>query len=142
MAALQSKCLMYEENIKSLKSIISKQQQSLNRLDSHERDCNVIISGLSEVDIVTDEATYCTDFEKVTALFGEIGTNLPEGSGILRLGKQNPNYNRTIKLNVLDKTNRDNILQKAKELKNADEPWSLVYLKKDLHPVIVQENSR
>ena len=45
-------------------------------------------------------------------------------------------------LNVVNKTNRDNILQKSKELKDATEPWNRMYLKRDIHPVIVQENSR
>ena len=48
---LQSKCSMYEEDIINLKSIVVKQQYSLNRIDSEQRDKNIIISGLNENDI-------------------------------------------------------------------------------------------
>ena len=134
--------MKYEEDIVTLKSIVVKQQQALSRIDAGERDCNIIISGLSETDIVIENNSFSTDAEKVTALLGEIETELPNRSEIQRLGKESPNYCRAIKVNVLNKTYRDNISQKAKHLKDAAEPWSRVYLKKDLHPVVVQENSR
>ena len=42
---LKNRCDVYEENIGSLKSIIAKQQQSLNSIDSSEQDKNLIVSG-------------------------------------------------------------------------------------------------
>ena len=48
-----------------------------------------------------------------------------------------------MKLNVRSKVNRDAILMKLKYLKNNTEnSVSSVYLKKDLHPVLVHENNR
>ena len=68
--------------------------------------------------------------------------NFLENFTVQRLGKVTPNYSRMVKLNVGNKTIRDNILKKSNLLKDFNEPWSKVYLKKDLHPVIVQENRR
>ena len=56
---------------------------------------------------------------------------LPDNYELQRLGKQSPNYCSVVKLNVVNKTNRDNIFQKSKELKDATEPWNRVYLKRD-----------
>ena len=77
------------------------------------------LSGLSEVQITIDDVAYCTDGEKVAVLFGEIGASLPHNYELQRLGKQSLNYCRAVKLIVVNKTNRDNILQKSKELKDA-----------------------
>ena len=59
-----------------------------------------------------------------------------------RLGKQNDRYSRSIKLNVVSKENRDSVITKSKELKNANEPWSAVYINYDQHPAAVEENKR
>ena len=43
---LQTKCEQYEEDIAALKSIVSKQQRSLNSIDDEERSKNLIITGI------------------------------------------------------------------------------------------------
>ena len=141
---LQTKCVQYEEEIETLKSIVVKQQQTLSRLDMDERNSSVIVSGLSENDIVHGEHTYKSDFEKISALLGEIGLSLPVGVEIQRLGKpsSNPNHSRVIKLKMSNKRERDEILKEKKKLRAAEEPWSRVYLNYDQHPVVVQENNR
>ena len=53
-----------------------------------------------------------------------------------------PRYHRLTKCNVGDKELRDNILTKAKALKNMSDPWNRVYVKKDIHPVMLEENKR
>lgn len=143
---LEAKCARYEEDITTLKSIVANQQKSITRSDSEERERNIIVRGLSEKDITDDGVTYADDINKVTALLGLIDTTLPYGYEIQRLGAVTPNSNskyvRAIKINVLNKQNRDAILKKAKSLKDAREPWKRVYLNRDEHPVVVQENSR
>ena len=71
-----------------------------------------------------------------------IDTTLPEEYQLTRLGKPSPNYCRAIKLIVSNKANRDKILSNANKLKDVQDPWKNIYLKRDLHPVIVQENTR
>lgn len=139
---LKQRCDIYEENIATLKSTIANQQKSLNTIDSNERVKNLIISGLNEEDIIEGDDVYKSDEEKVAALFRVIGTTLPNNCTLTRLGKRNDRYARIIKLNVQNRLNRDNILKKTRDLKNANDIWKSVYLKKDLHPAIIHENRR
>ena len=48
---LKKRCDQNEETIEALKSIISKQQKSLQGMDVDARDKNIMISGLSEAEI-------------------------------------------------------------------------------------------
>ena len=139
---LKNRCDQNEETIEALKSIISKQQKSLRGQDADARDKNVMISGLSEIEITDAEGTYRNDEEKVTALFRELGLELPQGYTMSRLGKPNDRYSRIIKLNVINKNNRDAIVKKSKDLREAEEPWTAVYLNHDQHPAEVEENKR
>ena len=139
---LKSRCDENEETIEALKSIVAKQQKSLCDKDSEIREKNIIISGISESDIQVEDQRYTSDDEKVKALFGVLGTPIPQGFTIQRLGKPNERYARAIKLNVVDKSNRNTIMKKSRELKEAAEPWKKVYINHDLHPAMVEENKR
>ena len=140
---LEAKCDEYEDNISTLKSIVSKQQHSLSMIDAHVRECNVIVSGLSEDNITIGGQDFQNDKDKIAAVLGEIDAPLPADFSVERIGKESADYTRIIKLNVGSKTNRDAILLKSKDLKNnSEESVSPVYLKKDLHPVLVHVNNR
>ncbi len=139
---LEKKCETYEENIEALKSIVAKQQRTLGNIDNVERDRNIIISGLSEEKITINDVTYEKDEQKIEALFKIIGIPLPQGYIIMRLGKANEKFHRTMKVNVISKDNRDAIMKTTNKLKGADAPWNNIYIKKDLHPALVQENHR
>ena len=140
---LETRCNEYEDKITVLTSIVAKQQHSLSLIDSEERECNIIVSGLSEETILVNGVEFETDEDKVAAVLGEIDAPLPEDHEIVRIGKPSVNYTRIVKLNVRSKTNRDAILLKSKDLKNnTEDSVSSVYLKKDLHPVLVHENNR
>ena len=82
------------------------------------------------------------DEQKFSALFEVIGIELPENNRIQRLGKQNTKYKRIIEMDVTNKSIRDEILKHAKLLNAKGSPWDVIYIKNDLHPVIVQENNR
>ena len=82
------------------------------------------------------------DEQKVSTLFKEIGLALPEGYTLTRLGKQKDNFNRVIKMNVMSKEYRDVITKDSKLLKGKRLPWGKIYINRDLHPVLVQENNR
>ena len=139
---LQTKCEKYEEDIDVLKSIVVTQQRCLSQLDSSERECNLIISGLDEKDITHEGATYTDDKSKLTALFGVMSAALPDEAVSNRLGKPDPSYKRKIKVKMPNKVTRDAILRKTKELKEAAEPWKHVYVQSDKHPVVLQEEAR
>ena len=132
----------HEETIEALKNVVAKQQRSLRAQDSDIREKNLIISGISESDVLDNGQRYHNDEEKIGGLFRTIGVNLPEGSTMERLGQPNDRYSRSIKLNVLSKANRDSVITKSKDLKNANEPWNAVYINYDQHPAVVEENKR
>ena len=139
---LQKRCDKHEETIETLKGVIAQQQRSLRSQDSEIRQKNFIVSGISENDITDSRGTYKNDDEKITALFREMGTQLPDGYTIERLGKPSDKYARSIKLNVVSKTNRNEIGKKSTELRNKQVPWDKVYLNYDLHPGDLEENKR
>ena len=139
---LKSRVDEHEETIEALKNVVAKQQRSLRAQDSDIREKNLIISGISESDVLDNGQTYRNDEEKIEGLFRIIGVNLPEGSKMERLGKPNDRYSRSIKLNVVSKVNRDSVITRSKELKNANEPWNAVYINYDQHPAVVEEDKR
>ena len=139
---LKTRVEEHEETIDALKNVVAKQQRSLRAQDSEIREKNLIVSGISENDVVSNGQRYHTDEEKIGELFRTIGVNLPEGSTMERLGKPNDRYSRSIKLNVVSKANRDQAITKSKELKNAAAPWNMVYINYDQHPAVVEENKR
>ena len=53
--SLEGKCNEYEENIETLKSVISKQQRSLTTIDAGDRNRPIIIIGLHEGNITLGE---------------------------------------------------------------------------------------
>ena len=139
---LQKRCDKHEETIETLKGVIAQQQRSLRSQNSEVRQKNLIVSGISENDITDNQGTYKNDEEKITALFREMGSQLPAGFTIERIGKQSDQYARSIKLNVVNKTNRNDIGKKSSELRTKQVPWNKVYLNYDLHPADLEENKR
>ena len=45
-------------------------------------------------------------------------------------------------MKVGSKNNRDAIVKKSKDLKQAEDPWKDIYINHDLHPAEVEENKR
>ena len=58
------------------------------------------------------------------------------------LGRPSDQYARSIKLNVVSRSNRNEIAKKSTELKTKEAPWNKVYLNYDLHPGDLEENKR
>ena len=142
MQLLKTKQKTNEENNSSLKNVVVKQQMSITQMDGDKRQKNVIVRGLPENDIIENEDIYHNDIDKVKNLLSKIDVALPNGSQVERLGKQSVNYNRVTKIILNDKSERDNILENAKKLKHVEDPWKNIYLKKDLHPAILEEDKR
>ena len=139
---LEKKCETYEENIDNLKAIVSKQQITISSIDQDKREKNIIISGMNEDIIEYNDTKYETDIAKIDILLEILGVTIPDGYEALRIGKQHPNYHRIIKMNVHSKHSRDTIMNVTKKLKDVGPPWDKIYLKKDLHPAMIQENNR
>ena len=135
-----------QSKIETLTQIIVNMQSSINSINSAKRVNNVIISGLSEEDIMYNNTTLATDDEKMTYLFQIMGLRITEEQvndfEISRIGQPRPNRSRLIKMNVKSKEVRKSILEKSPSLKTSNPPWNKVFVKKDLHPVYIKENQR
>ena len=95
----------------------------------------------------TETTPLTTDYDKVKEIlkltensyFTADGTNNLE---ISRLGKTRQGSNRAIKIKLPSMKERDEFLKGGNKLKTLSEPWKKIYIKKYLHPVYIQENTR
>ena len=135
-----------EDNI-TLKEIIRNMQKSLNKIDSGTRDKNIIITGLPEENVSLDNQTIEGDVEKVRWILEytknrKFSHESINNLDITRIGEPKPEYNRVVKIRLDSIEDRNNFLENTQTLKNAPDPWSKVYIKKDQHPTYVGENNR
>ena len=150
-----AKISLLEANIKekdttiaTMTEIIINMQSSLNRIDTSTRNNNIIISGLQEEDLVINEVgELSSDEEKIKCLFKVMDVDSDvlasaDNFECSRIGQSRDNATRLLKVNVKSKITRDKILDKAPSLKEKNELWKKVYVKKDVHPVYSKETSR
>ena len=144
---LEAERVKKDEDNATLKEIIRNMQRSLNKSDSDIRNKNIIITSLSEGNIDTDEHRCTNDHEKVRWILDcTQNENFSEETinnfQIERLGQPKVGYNRVTKITMPSVEDRDKFLEEVKVLKDAPEPWSKVYIKKDQHPTYIAENNR
>ena len=106
-----------------------------------------MVSGLSENNLSDNGDDLGSDAEKVQRLFEVMDLDRATISSVetlemTRIGQQNESMTRLLKVDVNSEATRDKILEKAKELKNKNELWKKVYVKKDVHIVYAKENQR
>ena len=109
-------------------------QQMFERMDNKERACNAIITGLMEENPLDGAST---DEEKCDKIFEKIDLNI-DGYQIKRLGKKGQ-YPRPVLVLLKTPEQRKLLLGKAKKLKDADDTYKKIYIKKDTHPAIRKE---
>ena len=148
IALLEANIKEKDTTIATMTDIIVNIQSSLNRIDANTRNNNIIISGLTEEDIVGDDVGELrTDKEKIQTLFEimDVGTDVLASTDefeYTRIGQIRDNSTRLVKVNVRSKITRDKILDKSPSLKGKSELWKKIYVKKDVHPVYSKETSR
>ena len=133
--------LPQDDRIKTLTSIVINQQRSLSQIDYKKRRTN-IISGLTEINLTINGIVYNAEEDKITKIVSMIGYNEHLYFLHVRIGKTNPAFNRIIKVTVPSQDIRDKIIDQAKSLHDINPPFSKIYIKKDLQPVIHKENKR
>ena len=136
---MQVQCL--SEKLDDAFTTIHNQQLFIEAIDAKERKCNLVITGVLEGETDTD----LTDREKVKEILEAARYSEPfstEEWELRRLGQQNERKKRPILVKVKNQKQRDGIIDVAKNLKEAREPFSRVYIKKDLHPCIRKEFAR
>ena len=120
--------------------ILMKHQLFLENIDRRERETNLVVLGVPEdgelVDGAdNDDGKLCKIWDK----FNEPGSRISHR----RLGKTvQPNKKRPILVRVESKDLRDNVLEKAKVLKEATTEYKTIYIKKDVHPAVRKEWNR
>ena len=125
---LETSNKLKDEKIETLTSIVANQQRSLSKLDSAERERNIIMSGLPEGTHEFDGISLNEDSDKFKAILEIIGVPSNANYEMNRIGKLNDRTKRLLKVDVTTKEHRDDILKKAKILKDQSESWSYVYL--------------
>ena len=136
------------ENV-TLGKTIQHQQKFMESLDYEQRKSNVIITGVSEIDDLpgVEGAMLTSDEEKIQHVFKLIGQEGVHIASMTRLGKPPPNMgsrtrSRPIKLTLQAQAQRRNILQASRTLNSAAEPFSRIYMKRDMHPDLSKEFRR
>ena len=127
----------FKKQMAKQNEIIAKQQVFLERQDSKERECNLVILGIPEENETLDGAT--SDTDKLKKVWDAAGI-LSHAKSIRRIGKHDGTKRRPILAVVDSKTDRDSALDKGKDLKShGNEIYHKIYVKKDQHPSVRQE---
>ena len=130
----------FKQQMTKQNEIILKQQMYLERQDSKERECNLIILGIPEENEALDGAT--TDTDKLDKVWGAANIQSHVKSW-RRIGTYDSSKRRPIIAVVNSKVDRDSALDKGKDLKShTEEIYHRIYVKKDQHPTVRQEWKR
>ena len=146
VATISQRCNDMQCQIDKQAAVIGKQQNYLEMLDRKERERNLVFLGIPEEPEVLEEAT--TDDEKVRKILDLVGISRNGVISQRRLGRSDNNQagprrkNCPILVIVESKAERDNILDKAKVLKNAGDVFRRIFIKKDVHPSVRNEWQR
>ena len=122
-------------------------QKCLSKIDSDVRNKNIIITGLPEGDIeIQGHPTLKTDVEKVDWILKITENQHFNGRTadfeMSRLGEGKPGFNRVLKIVLENMAERNEFLKDTMKMKEAPAPWNKVFVKKDQHPVYLDENRR
>lgn len=131
-----------KEEIKELRTVVTKQQAFIERLDNDQRANRIIITGVPEDEVLVDgDTTAFSDADKCELLFNLIDSR-PTVQDICRLGKPNPNKSRPIKVTLRNNSDRADVIDKASVLATRTQPFKSVRIKKDTHPAVRHEWAR
>lgn len=141
MKKLKQEVERLSDGLEKAYKIIHNQQLFLEKLDSKDRRCNLVMTGLPEDPDEIGE----TDEEKIVKVLEAVGypdAVQTENWEIKRLGQENEHRRRPLLITVENQAKRDGVLRVAKNLKNASGSLSTIYVNKDLHPAVRKEYAR
>ena len=136
-----------DEEISTLKHTVINMQRALNTIDQGERSTKAIVQHLpeSEMDGENNEKLV-NDVEKIKQICRLMEYNIDdqevEHLRIERIGREREGIPRMIKIQFQNMGKRDAFVKNSSKMKEAPEAWKKVYVKKDQHPVYVNENNR
>ena len=112
----------------------------LENIDRKERENHLVVLGVPEESESLDEAS--NDSDKLEKIWTKMGVDATRVS-YRRLGKNvQVGKKRPLLVVVRSKEKRDNVLDKAKTLKDAGDLYARIYVKKDQHPEVRKEWNR
>ena len=134
-----------DEEISTLKHTVVNIQKSLNTVDQGERSKKAIIQHLPETDMDGENGEKLeSDMAKIQQIckFMEYNLEELEHFDFNRIGPEREGIPRMVKVQFQNMVDRDAFVKNAKNLKDVPEVWEKVYVKKDQHPVYINENNR
>ncbi len=139
-SAINKKLEMMQQQIDKQADIIVKQQKFLESIDRKERENRLVVLGVPEDGESLAGAT--DDEAKLKKILSEMSEELPPCTHH-RLGQEaTDRKKRPILVTLASRTEKERILSKTKRLKDAGEPFSRIYIKKDVHPQVRNEWKR
>ena len=133
-----------EENSKQSEALM-QHQRYLESLESEKRAENLIITGVPETGMTKNGQEINNDDDKCKLILEAIGKPEIVIKSAQRLGKPlqaNSTFKRPIKVTLAQPSERKQVLEKAKSLKEAGDQFSGIYVKKDFHPMVRKELNR
>ena len=127
------------EKLNTAYESIHQQQLFLEYLEGKDRRKNLVIYGLSE----SEDGIGVNDLAKLRNVLSKAKcpTIDPTNFSLRRLGNPNPR-GRPLHITLNSQQQRDTIIDTAKELRNAGETYTNIYINKDIHPVVRKEIGR
>lgn len=141
-----------------LSSAINQHQRFLESIDAAKRSCNLIITGVPEDINITvpgsgsaPAVTADKDETKVSLILKQaIPNNDVTLVEVARLGKKRPAGGpghrpprpRPLKVVTSSAAERKLVLENSRNLKNAGQQFSRIYVNKDIHPLVRKELNR
>ena len=141
LGAVKKEVNVLNNKLNSALQIIHQQQLFLESLDNKERRCNLVITGLSE----TADGIGNDDAEKLKTVLTKAKCPPdidPSSYALRRLGQVNDHNKRPLHVTCSTQKQCDAIVAAARELNNAGETYSRIYIKKDIHPAVRKELGR
>lgn len=141
-ARYDNEITVLNEKIKEQDRVLSAQQRFLEDLDSEKRAKHLIVLGLKENEEEDDKEK----FLDVTQIIGVRNDSI-KIEDIVRLGKideNQQNKTRPLKVTFEKSSMRNAVLKNAYKLKDQtdEDPYKKVFLKRDTHPEVRNEEKR
>ena len=141
-SVINKKFATLQAQIDKQADVIGRQQRFLETVDRKERETNVVITGVPDENESLDGAT--TEEEKINKIWSKVGV-VEEVRSHRRLGNRDDmtgNKRRALLVTLANRTSRDKVLANAKQLNQAGELYSRIFIKKDVHPSVRKEWKR
>lgn len=131
------------ETIEKQSAVIMQHQLFLEQLDRTKRETNLVLFGVPDGQVALDGAF--TEDDKIKKIFSVVDA---EPGAVVRscrrLGRQEQGSSRPrpLLVRVDSRSVRDGVLERAVKLKDLQEPYKRIYIKKDSHPEVRKEWKR